>query len=81
MEDTGGETVRDRRSGGGGGTQDGVRTKACGWFDLSHVCVQPRLLTASWMSMKRWLPPSAGPFCLGPGRCALSRPAEFPDDV
>lgn len=23
----------------GGGTSDGVRTEACGWFDLSHVCV------------------------------------------
>lgn len=65
----------------GGGTLDGVRTEAGGWFDPSHVCVQPRLFAASWMSMKRRLPLPPGPFCLGPGRCALSRPAEFPHDV
>ncbi|KAK5869715.1 hypothetical protein PBY51_024413 [Eleginops maclovinus] len=34
---------------GGGGTLDGVRTEASGWFDLSHVCVHPLLFAASWM--------------------------------
>lgn len=53
MEDTGGEAVWDRRSvGGGRGTWDGVRTEAGGWLDQSHVCVQPPLFAASWMSMK-----------------------------
>lgn len=66
----GGKAVLERKEEwGGGGTWDGVRTEACGWFDLSHVCVQPRLFTASWMSMKRWLllPPSVlaqvGAYC------------------
>lgn len=80
MEDTGGEAVRDRRSrggGGGGGTSDGVRTKACGWFDLSHVCNQPHLFAASWMWMERWSPLPPGPISLGPGRYILSGPAEI----
>lgn len=34
---------------GGGGTLDGVRTEAGGWFDLNHVCVHPLLFAASWM--------------------------------
>lgn len=75
MEDARGEVVRDRRNGEGG---DGVRTKAGGWFDLSHVCVQPHLFTDSWMSMKCWLPVPISRFCLGPGRCALSC-SEFHD--
>lgn len=81
------ESLKDGGHGGrgstglGGGATDGVRTEACGWFDLSHVCVQPRLFAASWMSMKRWFPLPPGPFCLGPGRCVLSRPAEFLDEV
>lgn len=80
MEDTGGQAVWDRRSrggGGGGGTSDGVRTKACGWFDLSHVCNQPHLFAVSWMWMKRWFPLPPGPFSLGPGRYILSGPAEI----
>lgn len=68
-------------AGGGWRYRDGVRTEACGWFELRHVCVQPLLFAASWMSIKRWLPLPPGPFCLGPGRCALSHPAEFLGDV
>lgn len=66
---------------GDGGTENGVRTEDSGWFDLSHVCVQPRLFAASWIPMKRWFPMSPGPFCLSPGRCVLSCTSKFDNDL